>query len=112
MGSPGKRRHLVSLENPGPNVPNADGGFDSTWVTITPDDVWASVEPATQRSLERLVASTVASDASHVVTMPFISGVTTKTRVTFKGRTLNVVGVQNVEERDIELRLACVEQVD
>ena len=106
----GSLRHSVRLENPTLTA-DGDGGYTTSWAMLSPGIVSASIEPATQRSLERLVSNAVSSDASHVVTMRYHSGVTTKTRVVFLGRTLNVVGVQNIEERNEILRLACVEQV-
>lgn len=105
----GPLRHMVTLQNPGTVVPDGEGGW--TTVDTSGAEVFASIEPATQRDLERLVANSVGSDASHVVTMRYIPGVTTKTRLLFNARTFDVVGVQNPEERNVELRLACVERV-
>lgn len=110
-GRPGKLRHSVALENPGSGTPNADGGFDSSWVALVPSPVSAAVEPAAQRSLERLVSNTVAAEVSHVVTIRYHPDVTTKTRVVFEGRYLYVVGMQDPEERHVELILACTERV-
>lgn len=110
MALTGKRRHRVRLENP-TNTADADGGFTVSWGVLSPAVVNVSIEPATARSLERLTASTVAADASHIVEMPYHAGVTTKTRLSFKGRILQVVGVQNPEERNVSLVLVCVEQV-
>jgi len=108
----GHLRHQVTLENPTSVTADADGGFDSSdWTELSPSPVSASVEPATQRSLERIVSNTVAADVSHVVTIRYHEGVTTKTRVTLNDRTLHVVGIQNPEERNIALVLACVERV-
>jgi SPP1 family predicted phage head-tail adaptor len=71
----------------------------------------ASIVPATQRDLERLVAGTVQSSATHVVTIDYHPQVTTQTQVLFNGRTLHVNSVQNLEERNIELVLICEEVV-
>jgi SPP1 family predicted phage head-tail adaptor len=107
----GSLRHSVRLENPTTVTADGDGGFTTSWAMLSPGIVYASIEPATQRSLERLVANAVSSDASHVVTMRYHPSVTTKTRIVFATRVLNVVGIQNVNERNEVLRLACVEQV-
>ena len=104
----GSLRHQVRLETP-TTTADGEGGYTTTWALL--GVVYAAIEPATQRSLERLVANAVSSDASHVVTVRYIDGVTTKTRVLFLGRVLSVVGIQNIEERNEILRLACTEQV-
>lgn len=107
----GALRHLVTLENPGPAVPDADGGFTQTWTALTPPKVWAEIRPATARELERTVTGTVMATASHIVRMRYHPQVTTQTHLLFNGRTLNVTGVANQEERNIELVLTCVEVV-
>jgi SPP1 family predicted phage head-tail adaptor len=73
--------------------------------------VWASIVPATARDLERVVAGTVQSSATHLVTIRYLAGVTTKTRVVFGSRLFSVTGVQNPEERNISLVLVCQESV-
>jgi SPP1 family predicted phage head-tail adaptor len=107
----GLRRILVVLQNPGTSVPDGDGGFTQTWSDLSPRTMWASIAPATARDLERVAAGTVLSSATHIVTMPYHAQVTTKTRITFNGRTLNVTGVSNPDERNRELILACTELV-
>lgn len=118
----GALRHLVVLENPGAEVPDGDGGYTQVWTPLSPAQVWASIMPATARDLERQVASTVRSTTSHVIHLRYINGVNTSTRIR-KGplnangtvpsgtRIFNVTGIQNVEERDIELRIAAEEMV-
>jgi SPP1 family predicted phage head-tail adaptor len=106
----GKRRHRVRLENPTLTT-DGDGGYTDVWSLLSPGVVWASIEPATVSKLERVAAGTVQSSASHIVTMPYHSGVTTKTRITFIGRTFTVAGVVNPEERNIETICICSEVV-
>lgn len=108
----GSRRHLVVLQNPDALVPDGDGGFNApTWSDLSPRSMWASIAPATVRDLERVAAGTVVSSATHLVTMLYHAQVTTQTRITFNGRTLNVTGVANPDERNKELILACTELV-
>jgi SPP1 family predicted phage head-tail adaptor len=109
MATRGQKRHLVTLENPGPSVPDGDGGYTQTWASL--GSRYAEVKPATARDLERTIAGTVLSTASHIVTLDYQAGVTTATRVLFKGRTLSVTGVANPDERDVDLVLVCVEVV-
>jgi SPP1 family predicted phage head-tail adaptor len=111
MVNVGRRRHLVTLQNPGPAVPDNEGGYTQSWEYLTPSTAWASITPATARDLERVVAGTVQSTATHIVQILFHPGVTTQTRLLFKGRTLQVTGVSNWEERDVMLILTCEETV-
>lgn len=117
----GHLRHLLTLENPGVAVPTSEG-YTQAWTALTPAKVSAEIKPATAHDLERRVASTIQSNASHIVTMRYLPGVTTQTRLT-KGprnsdgtlpagsREFSVTGVQNTDERNIELILACQEVV-
>jgi SPP1 family predicted phage head-tail adaptor len=107
----GRRRHLVTLANLGGAVPDGDGGYTETATPLSPPTVWATITPATEKDLERAGTGTVLSTASHIVSMRYHSGVTTKTRITFGSRTLNVTGVANPDERNIELVLVAVEVV-
>lgn len=107
----GARRHRVRLEFLGAPVADTDGGFTNSPRVLYPSDVHVSIEPATERALERLAAGTVISNASHIVTMPFHPGVTTKTQIVFGGRTLHVTGVANPEERGVITVAICTEIV-
>lgn len=118
----GKLRHRLTLENPGGAVPDGGGGYTEAWTSLSPSQMWASIVPATAKDLERVVANTVQSTASHIITMRFHDGLTMKTRLT-KGprnadgtlasgsREFRVTGIQNPEEQDEQLILACVETV-
>jgi SPP1 family predicted phage head-tail adaptor len=106
----GALRHRVTLEAP-TTVPDGRGTYTQTWEPLVPAQVWAAVEPATPRAVERLIAGVVAANITHVVTIRFHAGVTTKTRITFNGRYLFVRGLQNVEELSQRVRLACEEAV-
>lgn len=98
----GSYRHKVLLQEPGPAVPDGDGGFTQTWTNLTPA-IWdCSIEPATARDLERVTSGTVLSTATHVLKGRHHPGITTQTRITFKTRVFEVSGVSNPEERDIE----------
>jgi head-tail adaptor len=92
------RSQKVRLEIPGAPVMDGDGGFTQTWHALYPPALKASIQPATQRDLERLAAGTVLSTATHIAVMPFHPGITTKTRVTWTDRAgrlhrANVTGV-------------------
>jgi len=112
MATRGQKRHLVSLRGPDTVlVPDGDGGYTETPVALSPADVYAEIKPATARDLERTIANAVQSNASHVVTIDYHPAVNTKTQVVFGTRVLKVTGVQNPEERNVELVLVCSEIV-
>lgn len=106
-----ERPHRVTLQNPGPSVPDGDGGFNQTWFDLAPAAMSAKIAPATAADLERVAAGTVIATASHIVTMPYHPQVTTQTRIIFNGRTLFVKGVSNPEERNVETVAICQEVV-
>lgn len=107
----GQRRHVVTLENPSAPIQDGDGGFSHEWTALTPARTFAQIKPATAHDLERTMVNTVQSVATHIVTIPYHPDVTTKTRLTFGTRLFQIAGVQNPEERNIELVLACTEVI-
>lgn len=106
----GRRRHTVVLQNPGPLV-IVDGEQVVTWMDATPRTWQVAIEPATARDLERVTAGTVLAMASHVVTGPYRADVTTQTRILFGIRVLNVLGVSNPEEKNVETIATATEVV-
>ena len=109
--SAGKRDKLVDIQVPdGDAVPDGDGGFSQEFRTLRAD-VFASIEPATARGLERFRSNTVISTASHIVTIPYIVGVTTDAQLRYGSRVLQVRGYANPNEDNVELILACEEIV-
>jgi SPP1 family predicted phage head-tail adaptor len=109
--SVGARPHRVTFQNPGPAVPNDDGGFSQSWIDLAPPALSVSIEPATAADLERLAAGTVVSQATHIVRGPYHPQVTTKTRILFNGRVFSVKGASDPEERHVEGVWLCTEVV-
>jgi head-tail adaptor len=111
MTTSGRRNKVVDLENPdGEPIADGDGGYDQPYKTFA-TGIFVSIEPATARGLERFRSNTVISTASHLVTMPFIAGVSTLSQLKYNGRTLKVRGYADPNESGIELILACEEIV-
>jgi SPP1 family predicted phage head-tail adaptor len=105
----GHLRHRVAIANP-TRVPDGDGGYTDTWVAASPSPVWARIETATASNIERLIGNTITAPVSHIVTIRWHEDVTARSRLTYDGRSFNVRGVQNIQERDRWLVLACEEQ--
>jgi head-tail adaptor len=105
----GALRHRVTLAGePMVNTPDGHGGYTAV-PTVLATNVPAAIEPATARDVERRVGNTVAASVSHLVTIRYLPGVSNGTQVVFGTRRLYVRGVQNPEERNISLVLACEE---
>ena len=109
--SVGLRPHRVIFQNPGPAVPDGDGGYTQSWTDLNPPALSVRIAPPTARDLEQFGAGTVTSTITHVINGPFHPGVTTKTRVLFDGRMFNVVSAANIEERGAEMVLLATELV-
>lgn len=105
------RPHRMLFQNPGPPVPNGDGGFTQSWVDCAPPALFVEIKPATAADLEDVAAGTVIAKATSVIKGPFHPQITTKSRGVFNGRIFNVVGPSNIEERGGEMVLVCVEVV-
>lgn len=100
----GKLRHRVTVERP----QEAAGAYGEAQVSWEPmATVWASVEPVSGR--EFFAAAQVQTDITHRVRMRYLAGVTPKHRIRFGERLLDVRLVRNIEERNAELELLCVE---
>jgi len=105
------RPHRVTLQNPGPAVPDGEGDTIPSWTDLNPPALSMKIAAATAADLERVTAGTVLATATHIVTGPFHPQITTQTRILFNGRSFSVTGVSNPEERNVELVLVCVEVV-
>lgn len=104
-----ERPHRGMFQNPGPPIPSGTG-YVQSWVDLPPA-AFARVQPASQHTLEQITSGTVLAQATHLVTVPYRTGLTTKSRFMIDGRALNVIGIYNPDERNIELVLVCAEVV-
>jgi len=109
--SVGDRPHRVTLQAPGPPVPDGDGGFTESWTDLTPPQVYAKIVPATVTALEQNAAGTVISTATHLIAIPYQPGITTLCRVVYGSRAFQVAGFANRDEVNVDLVLFCKEVV-
>lgn len=112
----GERRHRVALQSLSGRT-SAGDGYTETWATYA--TVWAAVRPATAAAVERVVAQTQQVPITHLVDVDYRSDLRAAHRLLFGGtlvdtdtntRKLYIRGVQNAEERNITLTLACEER--
>lgn len=107
----GERPHRVLLQNPVATVPDGEGGYTQTWADLQPNKLFAKIAPATAEAIERVAPGTTQALVSHIVSMPYHAGVTTKTRIIHDARTFHVTGVATPDERKQETIALCEEVV-
>lgn len=109
----GRRRHSLTVTNPGEMVPDGGGGWTETPETLA--TCFGEIVPASVRDLERSMPNVVVASASHVVTIPYVAGVSLASSVVFHDggtdRVFTIAGIVDPEERHVELVLACEEAV-
>jgi head-tail adaptor len=108
---PGGRIHSIRLENPGPPVPDGEGGYTQSWTALNPPTAKARLEMATANKLERIGHGTVTSNATDIVSFPYHAGVTTKTRILVANRVLYVMSVDDPESQHVNTIAVCTEVV-
>ena len=102
----GQLRHLLTVEKKTESR-DAHGGIAEAW---KPDgQCWASVEPVSGEEFYR--AQQAGAAITHRIRMRYDPNLTsTGHRIKFKGRTLRIESVVNVDERDIETRVMAREE--
>lgn len=100
----GRLRHRLTIQQRN-ETQGATGEVVLTWTTYA--TVWGAVEPVSGREL--LAGDRVAAEASVRVLVRYLSGVTTRHRVLFGSRLLEIVAVIDRDERHVELELLCNE---
>lgn len=109
----GARRHRFSLTIPGTEVPDGMGGFTPGVPTVK-SPIYGEIIAASARNAERILPQVVIASASHLVTVPYVSGVTLQSSLVFHDplegdKTFAITYVDDWEQRHEELRLACEE---
>jgi hypothetical protein len=112
----GARSIRVTLDVPGVPVPDGDGGWTSGWELLDPPTLFADIQPASARDLERVTSGVVRASANLLITMPFHPRVTLQTRVSWtdaakRPHTAGIVGIIDRDSRCVETTLAAVEVV-
>ena len=107
----GARRHRFTVQNPGALVPDGSGGYSETPVVLA-QTIYGELLPAT--ASERRMPNVVTASASHLVTIPYLAGVTlTSTLILHDARegdrTFSIAGISDPENRHVQLILACEE---
>jgi len=101
----GKLRERVTVQQASENR-NRLGESILSWATFA--EVWASIQGVSAR--EYLLAGQQQIDISHRVTMRYLPGLTQKMRLSWRGRTLEIVSVLERDNRSIH-EIICQETV-
>jgi len=109
----GRRIHRFTLQGPGEMVSDGAGGYTEEAVTLA-DPIYGEILPASVRDLERTMPNVVVASASHIVTIPYVPGLSLTSTLTFHDpregdRTFSIGGIVDPDERHIQLVLACEE---
>jgi SPP1 family predicted phage head-tail adaptor len=104
----GRLRKRITIQQP-TVVRGASGEAQESWSTFA--TVWARVAPYEQRNrtVEGLQAASITNTQLHVVTLRYLPGLTTAMRVLFGTRILQVTEIVNLEERNREMHVLCIE---
>lgn len=79
-------------------VTDNQGGWTESWANLaTAPTVWGYL--AAVNSRERLYAQQIQYQRSHILIIRYRSDITTDMRFTYNGRTFQVKGIRNPEER-------------
>jgi SPP1 family predicted phage head-tail adaptor len=101
----GKLRERVTVQQATENR-NRLGESISTWSTFS--EVWASVQGVSAR--EFLLAGQQQVEISHRVRMRYLTGLTPQMRLSWRGRTLEIISILEHENRSVH-ELICQESV-
>jgi SPP1 family predicted phage head-tail adaptor len=102
----GSLRHRVTVQSQTAGTPDGKGNLRQTWQSLYAD-VPASVEPSYKP--ETYASEQVQSQGSHTVSIRYLPSITATNRLLFGSRVFQVNGVENVQERNITLKLYCDE---
>jgi SPP1 family predicted phage head-tail adaptor len=109
MIATGRRDKRVTLENPGGDVPDGEGGYVPGWAPLEPSEVFVHINPASSSDLERVGVGVTIAQATHVIDMLYHPQVSVHTRITYGTRQFAVTSVRNPDEANRELIVVAAE---
>lgn len=102
----GKLIHSITVQR-AVLTPDGAGGNTRSWIDVM--TARAFVKPIS--GSERMYAMRIEANTTHKIYMRYTAALLTSDRIIFKGRTLEVNAVINIEERDRWLEVHAVEGV-
>jgi head-tail adaptor len=102
---------IVELANPkGAPVSNGDGEYTQEYEVFARP--FAAISMATKPRMERFTQSGSMAAATHLITIEYMDGISTLTRLYFNGKRYDVLGWRDKDFLGVELELACQVIVD
>ena len=102
----GRLRHRIEIQRAATGH-NPHGGVQEDWQTLATR--WAAIEPF--RARELFAAQQVQSQVTHRIWMRYFAGLQSTDRIKFGERIFNIDGIRNIDERNRELEVFCMEVV-
>jgi len=87
---------------------NSFGEVSEAWSTY--NTVWAEIKPISGK--EYFNAESVQSEVTHKIKTRYLSGITTKMRISYDSRVFDIETVINIDERSRYIEMMCTENVD
>jgi SPP1 family predicted phage head-tail adaptor len=102
----GQLRHQITIQQQSTSL--VGGERVTTWTTVV--QTWAAISPLSGR--EYLNAATVNANVSHRIVMRYQSGIGSAMRVQYGTRVFDIQSVLNIDERNREMHLLCLERLN
>lgn len=96
----GTLRHRITIETV-TLTPDGQGGSTAAWSTFA--TVWSRLEVL--GATQRLFAGELQTQRTHKITLRYLLGVTTTMRVVYQGRTFQIHGQRDLDERKFYMQL-------
>jgi len=100
----GDLNNVIDLQERTLTAPSSGVDATETFIVDTPD-VWAKIETVNGETI--FDGTNTDINVTHRITIRFLPGITAETWVLFNGERLDILDVQNFEERDEWLLLKC-----
>jgi len=103
---PGKLNKRATFQKRS-TLKNEVGHLDDGWLDLPTGTRWVSIEPISAREI--LAAGQVQGEITHRIRCRYFEGVTTATRIVYKGRIFDIKSALNLREKNSELEILCTE---
>ncbi len=105
---PGQMDRPITILDPGDPEQNrnSDGSFPEPSVFL--DGVYAKIEALSGRELYK--SQQIVGEISHRVTIRYRDGLLNRMIIRFRGRNFQIQAIQDPDEKQVELRILCVER--
>ena len=104
----GQLRKRIKLQRAIPSKPDAYGAVSDSWSDLATR--WAEIKPLIGKEKEQ--AAAVKATVTHSIRLRYLEGLTMADRVKWDNRIFEITDLQNIHERDREIKLTCTELVE